>query len=109
VNKAREIANVRRECEEWRRRVETGAREWASICEERNATNLSLEDCKAGAIQQAAHLLDMVRERDQRIMKLQDCLVRLASMKDKKGAGGGRGMKIQNPQQIRIRIQKRRL
>jgi len=95
VNKAREIASVRRECEEWRRRTEASSREWASICEERNALNVCLEDCKAGSVQQAAHLLDMVRERDQRIMKLQDCLVKLASMKDKKDSGvntkGGTG------------------
>ena len=56
VSKSREIASCRRECEEWRRRAEAVAREWAAMCEEREALNQALEDSKAGAVQQVSSM-----------------------------------------------------
>ncbi|GMH57890.1 hypothetical protein TL16_g02489 [Triparma laevis f. inornata] len=85
VAKARELASIRREAEEYKRRADASGRNWSTLASERDELQRSLEEYKDSSVRQSAQLLDMVRERDARIMKLQKNLVALASMKGEKG------------------------
>ncbi len=89
VGKAREIATIRREMEEWKRRAQASGRNWSALATERDELARALEESKDSAVRQSSELLDMVRERDGRIMKLQNSLVGLASLKENKAPGGG--------------------
>ena len=92
VGKAREIASVRREVEEWRRRAEASGRNWSALAAERDDLSKALDENKDSSVRQSAQLLDMVRERDGRIQKLQSNLVNMAgegSAKNVGNVGGG--------------------
>ena len=71
VGKAREIASVRRESEEWRRRAEASGRNWSALATERDELLRAMEENKDSSVRQSAQLLSMVTERDSRIQKLQ--------------------------------------
>ena len=93
VGKARELARIGRECEEWKRRAQTSGRNWSILAQERDELVRDLEVCKDSGVRQSAQLLDMVRERDERIVRLQQSLVSLAgkqgSSAEKSASEGG--------------------
>jgi len=90
VAKARELASIRREAEEYKRRADASGRNWSTLAAERDELQKGLEEYKDSAVRQSAQLLDMVRERDARIMRLQGNLVALAGMKsENKGLSNG--------------------
>ena len=56
VAKARELASIRRESEEWKRRADASGRNWSTLAAERDELQKSLEEIKDSSVRQSAQV-----------------------------------------------------